>query len=110
MPQKNLKTNAMRILEREKVPYRTYEYETGDGAIDGVSVAHKLGQNPDQVFKTLVTKGASGGYFVFVIPVARELDLKAAARAVGEKSVSMIPVKDINAVTGYSPVSYTHLF
>ena len=101
MPQKNLKTNAMRILEREKVPYRTYEYETGDGAIDGVSVAHKLGQNPDQVFKTLVTTGASGGYFVFVIPVARELDLKAAARAVGEKSVSMIPVKDINAVTGY---------
>ena len=95
------KTNAMRMLDRAGIPYRTWSYDHGDGKIDGLSVAAKLGQDPDRVFKTLVTRGASGGYFVFVIPVALELDLKKAARAVGEKSVAMIPVAEINKATGY---------
>ncbi len=95
-----VKTNAMRILEKAKIPFRAHTYDPG-GEIDGVSVAHKLGQDEAQVFKTLVTQGSSRNYFVFVIPVAKELSLKAAARAVGEKSVDMIPVKSINQVTGY---------
>lgn len=94
------KTNVMRILDKAKIKYNHYEYPHGKDAVDGVSVAKLLGQNPDCVFKTLVTHG-SGGYFVFVVPVAQELDLKKAAKAVGEKSVEMIPVKDINKVTGY---------
>lgn len=95
------KTNAMRELEKAKIFYQAHAYDHEDGIIDGVSVAHKLGQNPDQVFKTLVTQAASKQYYVFVIPVAKELNLKAAARSVGEKSVEMIPVKEINKVTGY---------
>ena len=95
------KTNAMRELEKTKIFYQAHSYDHGDGAIDGVSVAHKLGQNPDQVFKTLVTQATSKQYYVFVIPVAKELNLKAAARSVGEKSVEMIPVKEINKVTEY---------
>ena len=95
------KTNAMRELEKTKIFYQAHSYDHGDGAIDGVSVAHKLGQNPDQVFKTLVTQATSKQYYVFVIPVAKELNLKAAARSVGEKSVEMIPVKEINKVTRY---------
>ena len=98
---KEIKTNVMRILDREKRPYQCYFYEHGDEAVDGISVAQRLGQNPDQVFKTLVTKGASKRYYVFVIPVAKELDLKAAARAVGEKSVAMLPVKELTPLTGY---------
>lgn len=94
------KTNVMRILDKEKVQYNHYEYPHGKEAVDGVSVAKLLNQNPDCVFKTLVTHGGSG-YFVFVVPVAEELDLKKAAKAVGEKSVEMIHVKDINKVTGY---------
>lgn len=94
------KTNAMRILEQKKLSYTAHTYDPG-GQIDGVSVAKKLGQAPERVFKTLVTKGRGGGYFVFVIPVGEELDLKKAAKAVGEKAVAMIPVKDIFAVTGY---------
>lgn len=97
----NVKTNAMRILEKAKIPFLAHTYEHDDGAIDGVSVAQKLGQDENQVFKTLVTQGAGKNYYVFVIPVAKELALKAAAKAVGEKSVEMIPVKDINRVTGY---------
>ena len=95
------KTNAMRMLDRTKVPYRVYTYDHSDGKIDGVSVAQKLGQDVNAVFKTLVTRGHSGGYFVFVLPVAQELDLKKAAKAVGEKSVEMIHVAEINKVTGY---------
>ena len=95
------KTNVMRILDREKIPYKPHFYSADDGLIDGVSVAGKLGEEPERVFKTLVTKGASGAYRVFDIPVAKELDLKKAAKAVGEKSVAMIPVSTINAVTGY---------
>ena len=97
----NGKTNAMRILDRAGIPYKTHSYEAGDGPVDGVTVAKKLGIAPERVYKTLVTQGADRQYFVFVIPVERELDLKKAARAVGEKNVEMIPVKDINKVTGY---------
>ncbi|MBQ4516064.1 MAG: Cys-tRNA(Pro) deacylase [Clostridia bacterium] len=97
----NFKTNAMRIIEKEKIPYNSYTYDASDGAIDGVSVAHKMGQDEKKVYKTLVTKGTGRDYYVFVIPVAKELDLKACARSVGEKSVEMIKVSDINKVTGY---------
>ena len=95
------KTNAMRMLDRGKVPYTVHTYDHSDGKIDGVSVAAKVGIDPERVYKTLVTRGNSGGYFVFVIPVALELDLKKAARAVGEKSVAMLRVEEINKVTGY---------
>lgn len=95
------KTNAMRLLEQAGIPYLAHSYPHGKEAVDGVTVAFLLGQAPEQVFKTLVTKGASGGFCVFVIPVAATLDLKKAARAAGEKSVSMIPVADINRITGY---------
>ena len=95
------KTNVMRILDKSKIQYTPHYYDHADGQIDGVAVAHKLGQKPEQVFKTLVTKGASGRYCVFDIPVEKELDLKKAAKAAGEKSVSMIHVKEINQVTGY---------
>ena len=99
---KEAKTNAMRILEREKVAYTAHEYPHEEGvAVDGVTVAASIGEDPACVYKTLVTQGSSKNYFVFVIPVAAELDLKAAARSVGEKSVAMIHVADINKVTGY---------
>ena len=95
------KTNAMRMLEKEKVAYTFHEYPHDDGAIDGLAVAGKLGQDPARVFKTLVTQGASRAFYVFVIPVAAELDLKKAARAVGEKSVAMLHVADLLKTTGY---------
>ena len=95
------KTNAMRMLERAKISYRVHVYGHADGKIDGVSVAEKLGQDVDAVYKTLVTRGASGGNFVFVIPVAKELDLKKAAKAAHDKKIELIHVKDLLAVTGY---------
>lgn len=95
-----LKTNVMRILDQKKVPYQSHSYAQTN-AVSGVEVAQVLGQNPEQVFKTLVTVGASGGYFVFVIPVAKELDLKKAAKAVGQKSVKMLPSKELLPLTGY---------
>lgn len=98
--EKEIKTNAMRLLEKSKVPFQIHTYES-NGFLDGVSVAEKAGQPVDKTFKTLVTQGKSKNYFVFVIPVAEELDLKKAARVVGEKSVDMIHVKDINQITGY---------
>lgn len=98
---KEAKTNAMRILERAGVAYETHTYDPSDGKIDGPSVAAKLGQDARRVFKTLVTKGKSGGYFVFVLPVNGELDLKKAAGAVGEKAVELIPVADLCKATGY---------
>ena len=98
--EKEIKTNAMRILDRMKIPYTHYTYEC-DEFIDGMQIVEKLNLKPEQVYKTLVTQGSSKNYFVFVIPVAAELDLKAAARSVGEKSVAMIHVADINKVTGY---------
>lgn len=94
-----VKTNAMRMLDRAKIAYVLHTYSPDEG-IDGISVARKLGQPEERVYKTLVTKG-KGTHFVFVIPVAAELDLKAAAKAVDEKAVEMIAVKDINKVTGY---------
>lgn len=99
--EKDKKTNAMRMLERAKIAYQTHHYECGDGKIDGVSVAQKLGQAVETVFKTLVTKGAGGDYYVFVIPVHKELDRKAAAKSVGEKTIELIRVDEINKVTGY---------
>ena len=100
--QKEEKTNVMRLLDQKKVPYTPHTYPHGDGeAPDGVTVARSLGLDPDLVFKTLVTKGASGGYYVFDIPVAATLDLKKAARAVGEKSVAMLPSKELLPLTGY---------
>lgn len=101
MAKKEEKTNVMRLLDKEKIAYTAHEYDHSDGAIDGVAVAQKLGQDPAQVFKTLVTRGASGSFFVFCIPVAKELDLKKAAKSVKEKSVAMIHVAEINQITGY---------
>ncbi len=101
MANNKVKTNVMRILDKEKIKYTAHEYDHSDGVIDGVGVANKLGQDVSCVFKTLVTKGNSKNYYVFVIPVAKELDLKKAAKSVNEKSVEMIHVKDILSVTGY---------
>ena len=95
------KTNAMRLLERAGVPYEMHTYQAADGEIDGLSVAHKTGTPPEKVFKTLVTRGRSGGIYVFVLPVAQELDMKLAAKACGEKSVEMVHVKELLALTGY---------
>ena len=90
---KEEKTNVMRVLDQKKIPYTAHTYDPESG-IDGVSVARSLGQDPASVFKTLVARGASGGYYVFDIPVAATLDLKKAAHAVGEKSVAMLPQKE----------------
>lgn len=97
---KEEKTNVMRTLEQKKIAYTAHEYPV-DGPVDGVSVAGYLGQDPEQVFKTLVTKGTSGAYYVFDIPVAENLDLKKAAKAVGEKSIAMLPQKELLPLTGY---------
>lgn len=94
------KTNVMRILDQKRINYNTYSYE-GTEAISGVEVAEVLRQNPNQVFKTLVTIGNSKSYYVFMIPVQMELDLKKAAKAVGEKSISMIKSKELLPLTGY---------
>jgi len=98
--QKDIKTNAMRILESMKIAFEAHTYEC-DEFIDGIHIADMLHQPYDKMYKTLVTQGSSKNYFVFVIPIAEELDLKKAAKSVGEKSVAMIPVKEINQVTGY---------
>lgn len=95
------KTNAQRMLEKDKLPYMAHTYDTEDGRLDGVAVAQKVGMPVEKVFKTLVTRGASKNIFVFVVPVALELNLKAAAKAVGEKSIEMIHVKEITSLTGY---------
>ena len=99
---KEEKTNVMRTLEQKKIAYTAKTYPHGEGdAIDGVSVARAVGLEAEMVFKTLVCKGASGGYYVFDIPVAENLDLKKAAKAVGEKSVAMLPQKELLPLTGY---------
>ena len=98
---KEQKTNAMRILEQKKIAYQACEYPHGDDPVDGLSVAQLTGKDPDTVFKTLVAVGASKQHYVFVIPVARTLDLKKAAAAVKEKSVAMIHVNEITPLTGY---------
>lgn len=97
---KEVKTNAMRILDKLKIPYEHHTYEC-DEFISGIQIADKLELPHELVYKTLVTIGNSRNYYVFVIPIEREIDLKKAAREVGEKSLAMIPVKEINAVTGY---------
>lgn len=94
------KTNVMRILDRFKIEYKHYTYADTD-AISGIEVATVLGQNPEQVFKTLVTVAKSKKYYVFMLPVAHELDLKKAAQAVGEKSVEMLKSKELLPLTGY---------
>lgn len=95
------KTNVMRLLEQKKVKYAAHEYPHGNEAVDGVTVAKLTGQDPQKVFKTLVLRGASKTIYVFVIPVEAELELKKAAKAAGEKSVAMIHVSEITALTGY---------
>lgn len=94
------KTNVMRILDQKKIAYNSYCYADTD-AISGIEVAAALNQNPDHVFKTLVTQGASKNYYVFLVPVAKELNLKKAAKAVSEKSIEMIKSKDLLSLTGY---------
>ncbi len=96
-----MKTNAMRILDKDNIEYKINEYDVSDGKIDGVSVAEKTGSDPEEVFKTLVTQGVSKNHYVFVIPVLEELDLKKAAKVSGEKKVEMIPMKDLLKTTGY---------
>lgn len=95
------KTNVMRILEKKKLPYLAHQYPCPNGAVDGITVAELLGQDPAGVFKTLVTRGTSNQYYVFVVPVAKALDLKAAAKAVGEKSIEMIRQAELLPLTGY---------
>ena len=110
-----VKTNVMRILEQHKIPYTAHEYPHGKDAVDGGTVARMLGQDPARVFKTLVARGKSGGYHVFAVPVDKELDLKKAAKAAGEKAVELIHVKELLPLTGYvrggcSPVGMKKAF
>ena len=114
MKKNNEKTNVMRILEQKKIPFESFCYVDTD-AISGVEVAEVLKQNPKQVFKTLVTVGASKSNYVFVVPVEEELDLKKAAKAVGEKSIAMIKSKELLPLTGYihggcSPIGMKKFF
>lgn len=111
---KEEKTNAVRLLMQKKLAFQTHDY-TDSGAVSGLEVAQALGQEPQQMFKTLVTEGRSGAHYVFLVPVAGELDLKKAASAVGEKSVAMIKSKDLLPLTGYihggcSPVGMKKFF
>ncbi len=109
---KETKTNAMRQLDSKKIPYQEHEYSD---AIAGVEVANALGEDVAQVFKTLVTVGKSGNHYVFLVPVAEELDLKKAAACVAEKSVAMVKSKELLPLTGYihggcSPIGMKKLF
>ena len=112
---KEVKTNAMRILDKNKISYEVHTYNVDDGELDGVSVARKCNEAPNKVFKTLVTISNTKEYFVFVIPVEDKLNLKEAAKEVGVKSIEMIPQKDLLPLTGYihggcSPVGMKKLF
>lgn len=111
---KSEKTNVMRLLEQKHAAYESHFY-TDTGAVSGTEVAAVLGEDPQQVFKTLVTTGKSGQHYVFVIPVSKELDLKKAADAVGEKKIEMLKAKELLPLTGYvhggcSPVGMKKLF
>ena len=111
---KEEKTNVMRVLTQKKVEYVGHTYEQ-DASLTGAEIAAKMGENPDAVFKTLVTQGKSKSYYVFVIPVEKELDLKKAAKAVGEKSIEMLPLKELLPLTGYvhggcSPIGMKKFF
>ena len=101
MAKKEDKTNAMRMLDTAGIVYQVHTYPVEDGAIDAVSVAKKCGEDPEQVFKTLVTQGSDHNHYVFVVPAEEHLDLKACARAVGVKAVEMIPQKELLKTTGY---------
>lgn len=112
---KAVKTNAMRILDSNKISYKTLSYSVKDDHVDGVEVANQIGRGVDEVYKTLVTQGVSKSLYVFVIPVHENLDLKKAAKIANEKSVEMIHVKDINKFTGYirggcSPIGMKKLY
>lgn len=100
MGKKEIKTNAMRILERMKIPYKYEEYDC-DGFTDGIQAVDMLGYDHKLVYKTLVTTGKSGAHYVFVIPVEKEIDFKKAAKAVGEKALEMLPLKELTKITGY---------
>ncbi len=100
MAKKETKTNAMRILDRNKISYRINQYECEE-FVDGIHIADMLGQNYSVTFKTLVMHGKSGNYYVFALPIDKEVDLKKAAKVVGEKNLEMVHVKDINQITGY---------
>jgi Cys-tRNA(Pro)/Cys-tRNA(Cys) deacylase len=95
------KTNAMRVLDKKMIPYNVITYDSQDGRIDGISVVQKIGKDPQLVYKTLVTQGKSGNIYVFVIPVESELDLKKAAQITGEKNVALVPMKEMQKLTGY---------
>ncbi|SHI46267.1 Cys-tRNA(Pro)/Cys-tRNA(Cys) deacylase [Clostridium cavendishii DSM 21758] len=110
-----IKTNAMRILDSNRIEYEIITYENKDGKIDGVSVANKIGRDINMVYKTLVTQGLSKEYYVFVIPVNEELDFKKAAKVASEKSIELINVKDLTKITGYirggcSPIGMKKLY
>ncbi len=110
-----VKTNVLRLLEGAAIPFRWFEYDVSDGKIDAVSISAKIGEPPDQVFKTLVAQGPRRDHFVFVIPAPASLDLKKAARAAGQKSIEMIPQKELLPLTGYihggcSPIGQKKLF
>lgn len=114
MKNKEEKTNAIRHLEQKKLQFQIHDYSHSD-AVSGLDVADYLNENPDRVFKTLVTVGKSANHYVFLVPVSRELDLKKAAKAVKEKSIDMIKAKDLLPLTGYvhggcSPVGMKKLF
>ena len=114
MDKNDEKTNVMRVLDQKKIPYRHHCY-IDTGAVAGAEVAKILGEDPDKVFKTLVTVGASKRYYVFVVPVEKELDLKKAAKAVGEKNIEMIKSKELLPLTGYihggcSPIGMKKFF
>ena len=110
------KTNVMRILDQKKIPYIPHGYEHEEGAaVDAETVATLLGRKPNEIFKTLVTRGGKGGYYVFVIPGNGHLDLKKAAKAAGEKSIEMLKSAELLPLTGYihggcSPVGMKKLF
>ena len=113
--QDSTKTNVMRILEQRKIAYTPHTYPHNDSAVDGVTVAAMTGLAVERVFKTLVARGTSKTPYVFVIPVAQELDLKRAAKAVGEKSIAMLHVSELTPLTGYvrggcSPIGMKKLF
>ena len=95
------KTNVMRLLDNAGISYRMFEYPVDDGMIDAVSIARKIGENAEQVFKTLVTQSSSHEYFVFVVPACSELDLKKAAKVSGQKNIEMLPARQLLPLTGY---------
>lgn len=114
MKKQDIKTNAIRLLEQKKIPFNVHNY-VDSGVISGMEVAEVLHEDPNMVFKTLVTEGKSGEHYVFVVPVNRELNLKKAASAAGEKSISMIKAKELLGLTGYihggcSPVGMKKFF